>query len=106
MASHLPSHRAARPLGLLAPWLAAGLAGCTSVGVGIALPIPGVGSVGVSVDSSGRVGGGVSVGTGGVHVGIGGTAQLPPPERPKPERGEPVAQGASAPAGAASGASN
>lgn len=101
-ATHLPRRRAALPAVLLATWLA----GCTSVGVGIALPIPGVGSVGVSVDSSGRVGGGVSVGTGGVHVGIGGTAQLPPPERPKPERSEPVAHGASAPAGAASGASN
>lgn len=81
-------------------WL--GLAGCASVGVGITLPIPGVGSVGVSVDSSGRVGAGVSVGAGPVSVGVGGTAQLPPPGGSKPERSEPVAQGASGATGAAS----
>jgi hypothetical protein len=54
------------------------LTACTSLGVGFSLPFPG-GSVGVGVDSSGRVGGGVSVGSGPVKVGVGGTAQLPPP---------------------------
>lgn len=57
--------------------LAATLAGCASVGIGIALPFPG-GSIGVGVDSSGQVGGGVAVGSGPVSVGVGGTARLPP----------------------------
>jgi hypothetical protein len=58
------------------------LAGCSSVGFGISVPIGGIGSVGVTIGSDGRVGGNVSVGTGGVSVGVGGTADLP---RPKPE---------------------
>jgi hypothetical protein len=56
---------------------AAVLAACTSVGVGISVPIPGVGSVQVGGDSSGRVGGGVNVGVGGVSVGVGGSGQVP-----------------------------
>jgi hypothetical protein len=52
------------------------LAGCTSVGLSVGIPIPG-GGVSVGVGSDGRVSGGVSVGTGGVSVGIGGTARLP-----------------------------
>jgi len=63
--------------------LVATLASCTSVGVGVSLPFPG-GSVGVGVDSSGRVGGGVYVGSGPVSVGVGGTAQLPPLAPPTP----------------------
>jgi hypothetical protein len=63
---------------------ATALVACSSVGIGIGIPIPGVGGVSVGVDSSGRVGGGVAVGTGGVSVGVGGSGQLPPrtPERP------------------------
>ena len=57
--------------------LAALLAGCSSIHIGIGLPIPGIGSVGVGVGSDGRVSGGVSVGTGAVSVGVGGSAQLP-----------------------------
>jgi hypothetical protein len=69
---------------------AALLAGCSSVHIGIGLPIPGIGSVGVGVGSDGRVSGGVSVGSGAVSVGVGGSAQLP--------------RAADAPASAASGA--
>lgn len=69
--------------------LAVLLGGCASVGIGISLPFPG-GSVGVGVDSSGRVGGGVAVGSGPVSVGVGGRTRLPPaaPEAPAsaPER--------------------
>jgi hypothetical protein len=50
---------------------------CSSIGIGISLPIGGFGSIGVGVDSSGRATGGVAVGTGGVSVGVGGTAELP-----------------------------
>ena len=57
--------------------LAALLAGCSSVHIGIGLPIPGLGSIGVGVGSDGRVSGGVSVGTGAVSVGVGGSTQLP-----------------------------
>ncbi len=57
--------------------LGAGLMGCTSVGLGLTFPIPGIGSIGVGVDNQGHVTGGVNVGTGGVSVGVGGTAQLP-----------------------------
>jgi hypothetical protein len=67
--------------------LAALLAGCSSVHIGIGLPIPGIGSIGVGSD--GRVSGGVNVGTGAVSVGVGGTTQLP--------------RSAEAPASAASG---
>ena len=67
------------------------LAGCSSVGLGISLPIPGIGSIGVGVNSDGRLSAGVSVGTGGISVGVGGTAQLPPrdpvPARTAPEIG-------------------
>lgn len=81
--------------------LAAGLLlGCTSVGVGISLPIGGIGGVSIGVGSDGRVSGGVSVGSGGVSVGVGGTAQLPPPKDP-PVRSR---SAASAPAPAASAA--
>ena len=61
--------------------LAAGavLVGCAGINIGIGLPIGGLGSVGVSVGSDGRIGGGISVGSGGVMVGVGGTAQMPRP---------------------------
>ncbi len=68
------SKRLARFVVLLA---AVALGACSSIGIGISLPIGGIGSVGVSVGSDGRVGGNVSVGTGGVSVGVGGTAELP-----------------------------
>ena len=61
--------------------LAAALSGCSGMSIGIGLPIGGfggVGGVGVSVGSDGRVGGNVTVGSGGVVVGVGGTARLPP----------------------------
>jgi hypothetical protein len=53
------------------------LAGCSTVGVGVSLPIPGMGGVGVSVDSSGRIGGGVTVGGRAGSVTIGGSGRLP-----------------------------
>ena len=54
--------------------LAVALAGCSGISIGIGLPIGGFGGVGVSV------------GSGGVVVGVGGTAQLPPrsPKSPDP----------------------
>ena len=53
------------------------LAGCANFSIGLGLPIGGLGSVGVAVGSDGRVGGGVSVGSGPVSVGVGGSTQLP-----------------------------
>jgi hypothetical protein len=69
---------------------AVGLVGCTSVGVSIGLPLPGMGGVSVGVGSDGRVGGGVVVGTGGVSVGVGGTTRLPRPD----DKAPPPADGA------------
>ncbi|MDO9073478.1 MAG: hypothetical protein Q7U73_09440 [Rubrivivax sp.] len=54
------------------------LAGCANFSIGLGLPIGGLGGVGVSVGSDGRVGGGVAVGRGPVSVGVGGSTQLPP----------------------------
>jgi hypothetical protein len=76
-----------RPLRLataavVAAAMAAGISGCSSIGLGISIPI-GIGSIGVSVGSDGRVSGGVQIGQGGVSVGVGGTADLPRPT-PKP----------------------
>lgn len=61
---------------------AAAFAGCANFSIGLGLPIGGIGGVGVSVGSDGRVGGTVGVGTGPVSVGVGGSAQLPPPAEP------------------------
>ena len=58
------------------------LAGCANFSVGLGLPIGGLGGVGVSVGSDGRVGGTVGVGTGPVSVDVGGSTQLPPPAEP------------------------
>lgn len=63
---------------LVATLGAAGLlAACSSVGIGISLPIPGVGSIGVGGTSDGRVSGGVSVGSGPLRVGVGASGRLP-----------------------------
>ncbi len=80
------------------------LAGCTSVGIGLSLPIGGIGGVSIGLGSDGRVSGGVSVGGGGVSVGVGGTGQLPP--RDPFVRGRSAEQAASAPESAASAASS
>lgn len=57
------------------------LAGCSGISsgisIGIGLPIGGLGGVGVSVGSDGRVSGNVGVGTGHGSVRVGGSAQLP-----------------------------
>ena len=66
-------------------------AGCSSVGIGFSLPIGPFGGVGVSVDSSGRVSAGVSVGSGGVSVGVGGSTTLPPGQEPRPGAPQPAA---------------
>lgn len=76
---------------LLAALSLGSLTGCTSIGLGISIPIGGIGSIGVGVGSDGRVNGGVAVGRGGVSVGVGGTADLP---RPAPEQAEPAASAA------------
>lgn len=67
------------------------LAACSSVGIGIQLPLPGLGSIAIGGTSDGRVSGGVTVGTGNVRVGVGGSGQLP--------AAAPAASAASAPAG-------
>lgn len=82
---------------------ACGLVGCTSIGVGLSIPIGGIGGVSIGVGSDGRVSGGASVGTGGVSVGVGGTARLPPEQ---PVRGRSTAPAASAAESAASAASS
>jgi hypothetical protein len=56
--------------------LCAGLSGCSSVGVGISVPIGSIGSVGVGLGSDGQVSGKVTVGRGGLGVGLSGTAEL------------------------------
>jgi hypothetical protein len=85
--------------------LAAGLlAGCTSVGIGLSLPIGGLGGISIGVGSDGRMSGGVSLGSGGVSVGVGGTAQMLPPQ--DPARSRAAASSASAPESAASAASS
>ena len=73
---------------LLALLVLPAFVGCTSIGLGLSIPIGGIGSIGVGVGSDGRVNGGVAVGRGGVSVGVGGTAELP---RPAPEPAEPAA---------------
>ena len=85
--------------------LAAGLlVGCSSVGIGLSLPIGGLGGISIGVGSDGRVSGGVSVGSGGVSVGVGGTAQMLPPQ--DPARSRSAASSASAPESSASAASS
>ena len=59
------------------PLAVLGLSACSSIGLGISLPIGGIGSIGVGVGGDGRVSGGVAVGRGGASVGVGGTANLP-----------------------------
>ena len=59
------------------PLAVLGLSACSSIGLGISLPIGGIGSIGVGVAGDGRVSGGVAVGRGGASVGVGGTADLP-----------------------------
>ena len=76
---------------LAAALCAAGmLAACANVGIGLSLPIPGIGSIGVGGSSDGRVSGGVSVGSGPVRVGVGASGRLP--------AADPAASAASAPA--------
>jgi hypothetical protein len=56
------------------------ITGCSnmSTGVGISFPIGPFGSIGVGVDSNGRVGGSVGVGVGPATVSVGTSGQLPP----------------------------
>ncbi|MFN0183623.1 MAG: hypothetical protein ACKVQR_07400 [Aquabacterium sp.] len=61
---------------LLIVLAAAATAGCAA-GVGFSIPVGSIGSIGVGVDSEGRVTGGVAVGRGGVSVGVGGSTTLP-----------------------------
>ncbi len=65
-----------------------GLSACSSIGLGISVPIGGIGSIGVGVGGDGRVSGGVAVGRGGASVGIGGTLD---PSRSTPAPAEPAA---------------
>jgi hypothetical protein len=68
---------------LLAASLAA-LAGCSSVSIGVGLPIGHIGSIGVGVSSDGRVHGGATVGSGGVNVGVSGSGRLDK-DKPRPK---------------------
>jgi len=52
------------------------LSACTSMGVGLSVPI-GPANVGVGMGSDGSLRGGVGVGVGGASVGVGGTGRLP-----------------------------
>lgn len=75
------------------------LAACSSVRVGVGLPIGRIGGASVSVGSDGSVGGTVGVGSGGVAVGVGASGRLPE------KKAEPAqAQTAEAAASAASAA--
>ncbi|WKB53698.1 hypothetical protein [Eleftheria terrae] len=77
------------------------LGACSSVGVGLSVPV-GFGGVGVSIGSDGRIGGTVGVGRGGVGVGIGGTTRLPAAaEAPQSAASQPAAAASSASGGAA-----
>ena len=58
------------------------LASCSGISIGVGLPIGGIGGVGGSVNSDGRVSGSAGVGRGGVTVGVGGTTEIPKPTDP------------------------
>lgn len=93
------ARRRAVAVGALAIGTAALLAACSSVRVGVGLPIGRIGGASVSVGSDGSVGGTVGVGSGGVSVGVGASGRLPE------KKTEPAqAQSADAPASAASAA--
>ena len=89
-------------LGLLSLFLSSGCANM-STGVGISFPIGGLGSIGVSVGSDGRIGGSVGVGVGPATVSVGTSGQLPSagqpasqpavskPEAPTAEKSAPAA---------------
>jgi hypothetical protein len=59
------------------------LTACANVGssVGLSIPIGGLGSIGVSVGSDGRVGGSLGVGVGGATVSVGTSGQLQPAQK-------------------------
>jgi hypothetical protein len=80
-----------RPLTLLC--CAILVAGCSGARVGLSVPV-GIGGVGVSVGSDGRVGGSVGVGRGGVGVGVGvgGTMSLPRNEKDQDQKPSPAPQ--------------
>lgn len=82
------------------------LAACSSVRVGVGLPIGRIGGASVSVGSDGSVGGTVGVGSGGVSVGVGASGRLPEKteksDKPAAKAAEPAASAASAAAGGAS----
>ncbi|MBX3638206.1 MAG: hypothetical protein KF683_22775 [Rubrivivax sp.] len=85
---------------------AALLAACSSVRVGVGLPIGRIGGASVSVGSDGSVGGSVGVGSGGVSVGVGASGRLPEKsDKPAAKAAEPAASAASSAAAAADGAS-
>lgn len=85
---------------------AALLAACSSVRVGVGLPIGRIGGASVSVGSDGSVGGTVGVGSGGVSVGVGASGRLPEKtaksDKPAAQAAEPAAAAASAAADGAS----
>jgi hypothetical protein len=64
----------------------AALAGCSSVSIGVGLPIGHIGGISVGVSSDGRVHGGAQVGSGAVNVGVSGSGRLdsgkPRPQAP------------------------
>jgi hypothetical protein len=64
------------------------LTACANVGssVGLSIPIGGLGSIGVSVGSDGRVGGSVGVGVGGATVSVGTSGQLLPAQKTEEDK--------------------
>lgn len=62
---------------LTAVLLGAALGACGTVGVGVTIPIGGMGGITIGGDSSGRVGGAVGVGGRSGGVTVGGSTELP-----------------------------
>jgi hypothetical protein len=67
------------------------LAACSSVGVGISLPVGPFGSVSIGTSSAGGVSVGAGVGVGGASVGVGGTIPTSP-SSPADEHNKPKAE--------------
>jgi hypothetical protein len=60
------------------------LSGCAHIGggIGISLPIGPFGSVGVNLNSDGRVGGSIGIGVGGASISVGTSGKLLPAKAP------------------------
>lgn len=104
MNTKTPASRRAGAAVALLLGVAALLAACTSVRVGVGVPIGRIGGASVSVGSDGSVGGTVGVGRGGVSVGVGASGRLPE-KQAEPASAQSAEAAASAASAAADGAS-